>query len=131
MIEQIHQDMPQYSVYTNSVTPLAHYFKEHKELVLTEAGIDRLLPYARQTDFVLKTFLEIVDDFHYDKEKFESIIYTFDDDYDMLKEFTAKLNPILKSHDELLKISENILTNLVKAQNDLGIIISQNEHKAE
>ncbi len=56
-------------------------------------------------------------------------IYTFDDDYDMLKEFISKLNPVLKSHSELLKISENILTNLIKAQNEISIIISQNEYK--
>lgn len=47
----------------------------------------------------------------------------------MLREFTSKLNPVIKSHAELLKISENILSNLIKAQNELGIIISQNEHK--
>ena len=46
----------------------------------------------------------------------------------MLKDFTSKLNPLLKSHNELLKISDNILTNLIKAQNELGIIISQHEH---
>ena len=53
----------------------------------------------------------------------------FLDDYDMLKEFISKLNPVLKSHNELLKISENILTNLIKAQNEISIIISQNEYK--
>ena len=47
----------------------------------------------------------------------------------MLKEFISKLNPVLKSHSELLKISENILTNLIKAQNEISIIISQNEYK--
>ena len=47
----------------------------------------------------------------------------------MLKEFISKLNPVLKSHNELLKISENILTNLIKAQNEIRIIISQNEYK--
>ena len=72
---------------------------------------------------------KIIDDLNYDKEKFENIIYTFDDDYDMLKEFISKLNPVLKSHSELLKISENILTNLIKAQNEISIIISQNEYK--
>ncbi|MDX4036808.1 hypothetical protein [Aliarcobacter skirrowii] len=129
MIEQAFLDLPQYNVYTNSLTPLVHYFKEHKNSVPTEDEINKLIPYAKQTDFVLTTFHEIIDDLNYDKEKFENIIYTFDDDYDMLKEFISKLNPVLKSHSELLKISENILTNLIKAQNEISIIISQNEYK--
>ncbi|MDX4071357.1 hypothetical protein Q6A88_06545 [Aliarcobacter skirrowii] len=129
MIEQAFLDLPQYNVYTNSLTPLVHYFKEHKNSVPTEDEINKLIPYAKQTDFILTTFHEIIDDLNYDKEKFENIIYTFDDDYDMLKEFISKLNPVLKSHSELVKISENILTNLIKAQNEISIIISQNEYK--
>ncbi len=129
MIEQAFLDLPQYNLYTNSLTPLVHYFKEHKNSIPTEDEINKLIPYAKQTDFVLTTFHEIIDDLNYDKEKFENIIYTFDDDYDMLKEFISKLNPVLKSHSELLKISENILTNLIKAQNEISIIISQNEYK--
>ena len=129
MIEQAFLDLPQYNVYTNSLTPLVHYFKEHKNSIPTEDEINKLIPYAKQTDFVLTTFHEVIDDLNYDKEKFENIIYTFDDDYDMLKEFISKLNPVLKSHNELLKISENILTNLIKAQNEISIIISQNEYK--
>jgi hypothetical protein len=129
MIEQAFLDLPQYNLYTNSLTPIVHYFKEHKNSVPTEDEINKLIPYAKQTDFILTTFHEIIDDLNYDKEKFENIIYTFDDDYDMLKEFISKLNPVLKSHSELLKISENILTNLIKAQNEISIIISQNEYK--
>ena len=129
MIEQAFLDLPQYNVYTNSLTPLVHYFKEHKNSIPTEDEINKLIPYAKQTDFILTTFHEIIDDLNYDKEKFENIIYTFDDDYDMLKEFISKLNPVLKCHSELLKISENILTNLIKAQNEISIIISQNEYK--
>ena len=129
MIEQAFLDLPQYNLYTNSLTPIVHYFKEHKNSIPTEDEINKLIPYAKQTDFILTTFHEIIDDLNYDKEKFENIIYTFDDDYDMLKEFISKLNPVLKSHSELLKISENILTNLIKAQNEISIIISQNEYK--
>lgn len=129
MIEQAFLDLPQYNLYTNSLTPLVHYFKEHKNSIPTEDEINKLIPYAKQTDFILTTFHEIIDDLNYDKDKFENIIYTFDDDYDMLKEFISKLNPVLKSHSELLKISENILTNLIKAQNEISIIISQNEYK--
>ena len=129
MLEQVYMDIPQYNVYTNSVSPLVHYVKEHKNLVPSESEITKLLPYAKQTDFILLTFHDIIDDLNYNKEKFENIIYTFDDDYEMLRDFISKLNPVIKNHSELLKISESILTNLIKAQNELGIIISQNEYK--
>lgn len=127
MIEQVYIDLPQFNTYSNSVTPISHFYNTHKSLIPTESEINSLLPYARQTDFILSTFHEIIDDLNYDKEKFEQIIYSFDDDYDMLKDFISNLNPSIKSHNELLKISDKILTNLIKAQNELGIIISQNE----
>jgi len=121
-------DLPQFNAYHNSLQPIAHYYHEYNKAPIKDKDIDKLLPYAKQTDFILKTFSEIVDDLTYNKEKFESIIYTFDDDYDMLQDFISNLNPLIKSHKELLKISDNILSNLVQAQNDLGIIISQHEH---
>lgn len=127
MIEQVFIDLPQFNVYSNSLSPIVHYSKEHTSGMLSESEIEKLLPYARQTDFILTTFHEIVDDLNYDKEKFENIIYTFDDDYDMLKEFISKLNPVIKSHYELLQVSDKILSNLIKAQNELGIIISKTE----
>lgn len=68
MLEQIYIDMPQYNVYTNSVSPLVHYVKEHKNTIPTEAEIVKLLPYAKQTDFILMTFHEIIDDLNYDKK---------------------------------------------------------------
>jgi len=129
MIEALLVDLPQFNVYYNSVSPIAHYYKEHINSFPSEGEIDKLLPYAKQTDFILTTFHDIVDDLNYNKEKFENIIYTFDDDYDMLKDFISKLNPRIKSHSELLEVSNKILTNLIKAQNELGIIISQHEYK--
>lgn len=128
MIEQAFVDMPQLNVYNNSLNPIVKYYKEHKNIIPTEHEITKLLPYAKQTDFVLITFHEIIDDLNYNKEKFENIIYTFDDDYDTLNDFISKLNPVIKSHNELLNISQNILTNLIKAQNELAAIISKNEH---
>ena len=122
-------DLPQFNVYHNSVNPIVHYYEEHKNIIPSEGEINKLLPYAKQTDFILITFFEIIDDLNYEKEKFENIIYNFDDDYDMLKKFISNLNPSIKSHHELLKVSEQILTNLIKAQNELSIVISQNEHK--
>ena len=128
MLESLIVDMPQYNVYHHSVHPIVSYVKEHRNSVFSEHDLEKLLPYAKQTDFILSTFHEIIDDLNYDKEKFEKIIYTFDDDYDMLKDFTSQLNPVIKSHNELLKMSEKILSNLIKAQNELGIVISQHEH---
>jgi len=128
MIDNIAIDLPQFNVYSNSIGSLTHYCETHQSSVPTEFEIEKLLPYARQTDFILKTFHEIIDDLNYDKEKFENIIYTFDDDYDILEEFISKLNPSLKSHNELLKISNKILINLIKAQNELGIIVSQHDN---
>ena len=129
MIEAALIDLPQFNVYHHSLQPIAHYYHEHSKAPLADEDIDKLLPYAKQTDFILKTFSEIVDDLAYDKEKFQNIIYTFDDDYDMLKDFVSNLNPMIKSHQELLKISDNILFNLMQAQNDLGLIISQHENQ--
>jgi len=128
MFESAIVDMPQYDVYQSSLSPIVTYVKAHNNNIFSESDLEKLLPYARQTDFILSTFHEIIDDLNYDKDKFEQIIYTFDDDYDMLKDFTTHLNPVIKSHNELLKMSEKILANLIKAQNELGIIVSQHEH---
>ena len=105
MLEQVFVDLPQYNVYHNSVEPIVHYCKEHKNSIPTESEISRLLPYAKQTDFILMTFHEIIDDLNYDKDKFENIIYSFDDDYDMLKEFVSNLNPAEERHTENLRQS--------------------------
>lgn len=129
MIDNIAIDLPQFNVYSHSLSPITHYYQTHQSTIPTESEIQKLLPYAKQTDFILETFHEIIDDLHYDKERFENIIATFDDDYDILKAFISKLNPHLKSHNELLKVSNKILTNLIKAQNELGIIVSQNDNK--
>ncbi len=128
MLDAFTIDLPQYNIYNSSVSPLVEYSKTHKPSVYDENEIKRLIPYAKQTDFILSTFSDIVDDLNYDKEKFENIIYSFDDDYDMLKEFASHLQPKLKIHNELYILTQNILTNLVKVQNELGLIISQHEH---
>jgi len=93
MIETALIDLPQFNVYHHSLQPIAHYYHEHSKAPLADKDIDKLLPYARQTDFI------------------------------------SNLNPVIKSHKELLKVSDNILSNLIQAQNDLGIVISQHERK--
>ena len=77
MVDALWIDMPQFNAYHSSVQPLIHYFREHRKAPMADESIAKLLPYARQTDFILKTFREIVDDLTYDKEKFENIIYDF------------------------------------------------------
>ena len=119
----------QFNVYQNSLTPMVQYYHTHEKAPFGDEEINRLLPYAKQTEFIIKTFRDIVDDLGYDKEKFQKIIYAFDDDYDMLKSFVEHLNPHIKSHKELLDISESILDNLIQAQNDLGLIIAQHENR--
>jgi hypothetical protein len=122
-------DIPQFEIYNTSIAPLVRYVEEQNSSIYDENHINKIIPYAKQSDFILSTFLDIVDDLNYDKEKFEEIIYNLDDDYDSLSQFVKKLNPKFKSHKKLLDISQNILTNLMKVQNELGLIISQNEHQ--
>ena len=129
MLDAFYVDMPQYAIYNTAFSPISAYSKEHSGSVYDEKEIQKLIPYAKQTDFILSTFREIVDDLTYDKEKFEGVIYKLDDDYELLNNFVAKLNPKLKMHKDLYDISQNILTNLIKVQNDLGLIIANNEHK--
>jgi len=130
MIEQMYVDLPQqFNTYHSSVSPIVKYCQNHKNKIPTESEKNKLLTYAKQTEFILMTFHEIIDDLNYDKAKFEQIVYNFDDDYDLLKSFIKNLNPLIKSHKELINVSNNILDNLIKAQNELGIIISKNEYK--
>lgn len=130
MLEMAMINLPQMNAYNDYIKPIFGYHKSHKgKYIPTEAEIKELLPYAEQTKFFIDSFNDIIDDLNYDKEKFEQIIYKLDDDYDMLKEFISTLNPSIKSHYELIKISNEILDKLIKAQTELSIIISQNEHK--
>lgn len=129
MFENAVADLQQYHVYHSAIAPLVQYSESHASLVYDDNEVKKLIPYARQTDFILSTFVEIIDDLNYDKEKFESIIYNLDDDYDTLKEFTSKLKPQLKIHNELYELSDKILTSLVQVQNELGLVISKNEHR--
>lgn len=127
MIELAMNDI-QLDVYNSAIKPIEYYFNSHKSMTPSEPELQQLIPFAKQTEFILDTFHEIVDDLNYNKERFEEIIFKFDDDYDMLKEFTSNLNPAIKSHHEILKISDKILDGLMKAQNDLGAIIAKHEH---
>ena len=122
-------DINQFQVYNHSLAPITHYSKTHLDnSLLSEDDVKKLLPYAKQTDFILGTFSDIIDDLNYNKEKFEEIIFSLDDDYDTLKEFMKRLSPKLKIHNELYTTSDKILTHLIKVQNELGLVIQQNEY---
>ncbi len=102
--------------------------QQYQNKFLTDQDVKELLPYAKQALFVLNGFIDIIDELNYGKEKFEELIFTLDDDYDMLYKFSKNLSPVIKSHNELAKISSEILDKLMIAQRELGLILSQNEH---
>ena len=131
MIDFALNDINQFQVYSYSFAPITTYSKRHQDnSLLDDNEIKKLIPYAKQTDFILSTFSDIIDDLNYDKDKFESIIFSLDDDYDTLKEFMSRLNPKLLTHNELYTLSDRILTHLIKVQNDLGLVIEHNEYKS-
>ena len=130
MIELAINDINQFQTYNYSFVPITNYSKSHiNNSIYDKDEVKRLIPYAKQTNFILGTFSEIIDDLNYNKDKFENFIFTLDDDYDTLSDFISKLNPKLSIHKELYELSDKILTKLVKLQNELGLIIEQNEHK--
>ncbi|SFV50700.1 hypothetical protein MNB_SM-7-1151 [hydrothermal vent metagenome] len=123
-------DNNQFDMYAQSIKPISMYVSSHKMTAPSDYEAQKLLPYAKQTQFVTNTLIDIIDDLKYDKEKFEHFVAKLDDDYDLLEEFVATLNPRIKSHHELMEISKQILDDLAKAQMDLGIIISHHENKS-
>ena len=60
MIEQAFLDLPQYNVYTNSLTPLVHYFKEHKNSVPTEDEIISLFHMLNKQILYLLHFMKLL-----------------------------------------------------------------------
>jgi len=120
----------QINAYSNLMSPIIEYAKQHNNYPLREEDVHQYIHVAKQTDFVLQGFLDIVEDLNYDKEKFENLVETLDNDYENLERFTKSLRPeIYKSHKEIYDISNRILDNLVKGQFVLGAIISRNENK--
>jgi len=103
--------------------------RQHQSQILTDADAKELLPYAKQALVMLDELLDIVDELNYDKEKFEQLIFKLDEDYEMVRSFSKKLSPVIKSHAELAKLSDEILDKLMIAQRELGLIIANNEHK--
>ena len=121
-------------VLDNQIGSFVHHWqqkqeiRQHQSQILTDADAKELLPYAKQTLMMLDGLLDIVDELNYDKEKFEQLIFKLDDDYEMVRSFREKLLPLLKSHAELAKLSDEILDKLMIAQRELGLIIANNEH---
>ena len=121
----------QINAYSNLISPIIEYAKQNQNLPLSENDIHMYIPVAKQTEFVLDGFLTIIDDLNYDKEKFENLIDTLDDDYEKLSAFTKHLRPdLFQSHKELFNISSKVLNHLVKGQFQLGAIISKHDNQA-
>ena len=97
--------------------------------ILSDQDAKALLPQAEQALFMLDGLIDIIDDLNYDKEKFESLIFKLDDDYELLRDFRKSLSPVILSHAELGKLSDEILDKLMKAQRELGLVISAHEHQ--
>ena len=110
-----------------SVEELIGYFDRRK--AVTQAEAEDILPYAKQTLFILDGFLDIVDELNYDKEHFEKLLLSLDDRYYELRQLKERLVPLYSSHNELDKLIDEILTKLMKIENKLGLIIAKNEHK--
>ena len=120
----------QFDVYSSAMKPISIYVNSHKSLAPKDADAKQLLTYAKQTQFITGTLIDIIDDLTYDREKFVNFIAKLDDDYDLLEEFTKSLNPMMQSHSDLIAVSNAILDDLMEAQNKLGLIVSHHENNA-
>ena len=118
----------QINAIAHMVEPIAHYRAHDSNAPITDSEAKELTHFAKQAKFMIEGFLDIIDDLTYDKEKFEETIARFDDDYEALRELTKRLNPTIASHHELLQLSNSILDGLIKAQNEMGLILMQHEH---
>jgi len=86
-----------------------------------------MIAHANRAIFVLEGLISIVDELRYDREKFEKLIMDLDDDHDLVRSFQERLNPVIPSHKELKELSDRVLDGLIKAQNELGLIIATHE----
>lgn len=115
-------------VYNISMNEMKAYYKDHDQIMLSDNIVSNMIPHAKFSATILSGLKDIVHDLNYDKERFEELVFTLDDDYDMLNEFIKPLNKNIQSHKELLDISNTILDNLMVVQRELGFIISDHEN---
>jgi len=120
---------PQFDIYHTSIQPIIQSVQKPSQSLMDERYIKELLMYAKQTDFILSTFIDIIDELNFDKVRFEEVISTLDDDYEELKKLHDALKPSLPLHKELYEITDKILDNLVKAQFQMGSILSSYENQ--
>ena len=117
------------TIYSTSMQGVkSHYQKIFHQNTLQEVEIESTLPSAKLASLMISGLKEIVQDLNYDKEKFENLIFTLDDDYDLINEYTKNLNTNIKSHHELLKLTNSILDDIMIVQRELGFIISTHEN---
>ncbi|BAF69556.1 hypothetical protein [Nitratiruptor sp. SB155-2] len=129
MFEAIHQDLSPIDKFVQTLHK-TEYVQQHNNEIISDKEAKEILEHAKNTLAFIDGFVDIIDDLTYDKSRFEELVFKLDDDYDMLKSFTTRLSPVIKSHAELLDISNKILDKLMIAQRELGLIIANNENKA-
>jgi len=111
---------PQLQIYNDSIKPISHY-EQYIDVISTS----EMLTYAKQAQFIVSSTREIVDDLNVNVERFEEFLSTLDDDYDMLEKFYNTFLPKNSQEEEIKKITDKLLTNLVLLQNDISVILSK------
>lgn len=106
----------------------SHYEKIYNGSTNLDNEVISSIPSAKLASLMISGLKEIVYDLNYDKEKFENLIFTLDDDYDLISNYTKNLNKNIKSHNELLKLTDVILDDIMIVQRELGFIISNHEN---
>jgi hypothetical protein len=116
----------QVDIYNTVFRPLHEEFSKEK---IDDSEVESMIPVAKQTLFIIEGFSDIVDDLKFDEKRFRELIDTFIEDYELLQAFIKRLDPLKASHRQLIDISEKILDKLVKAQNDLGLIVVKHAYR--
>ncbi len=118
MFEQILP--PQIQIYSDTIRPISHY-----EQYVDSTSTPEMLNHAKQAQFIVSSTRYIIDDLNFNQERFEDFISTLDDDYELLENFYNRFVPQNPQEEEIKKITNDLLTNLILLQNDISIILSK------
>ena len=118
MFEQILP--PQIQIYSDTIRPISHY-----EQYVDSTSTSEMLNHAKQAQFIVSSTRYIIDDLNFNQERFEDFISTLDDDYELLENFYNRFVPQNPQEEEIKKITNDLLTNLILLQNDISIILSK------
>lgn len=117
------------TIYSTSFKDVkSHYEKIYNGSTNLDSEVISSIPSAKLASLMISGLKEIVYDLNYDKEKFENLIFTLDDDYDLISNYIKNLNKNIESHNELLKLTDVILDDIMIVQRELGFIISNHEN---